>query len=178
MKVAVFCSSSNNLTKVYHDLARDLGVFLAENNHDLVYGGASKGLMEIMAQAFKSCENSSAQIIGVIPDFLIQQTLVSKYVDEKIFVNNLSQRKDIMNQMSDAFIVLPGGFGTMDELFTVLAHQQVTQKTKAVLFFDPTHFYDNLIAQIKVMVEERIMPDKKTYFTVIDKLEDIKAFIN
>ena len=116
-KIAIFCSASENIEPVFFEKARELGVWMGQNKKTLVYGGANIGLMECIAKAAK---DNGSMIMGVIPTKLEERGRASDLVDVTFRTDNLSDRKDVMLNESDVVIALPGGVGTLDEVFHVI----------------------------------------------------------
>ena len=117
-KIGIFCSASENIDKMYSDAAVRVGKWIGETGKTLIYGGASLGLMECIAQAVKT---NGGHIIGVVPAKLEENGKVSTLPDRIIHTHNLSDRKDIIVEESDILLALPGGVGTLDEIFHVMA---------------------------------------------------------
>ena len=117
-KIAIFCSASDNIDPVYFDKARELGTWMGQNGKTLIYGGANIGLMECVARAAK--ENGS-MVMGVVPTKLEERGRVSDLLDVTFRTDNLSDRKDVMLHEADVVVALPGGVGTLDEIFHVMA---------------------------------------------------------
>ncbi len=140
MQVAVFCSSSNNLAPIYYQEAKDLGMFLGKERFTLIYGGANKGLMESLA---KNVKEGGGFVTGILPSYMRQQS--SDFVDELLLVESLSERKQLLKEYADIFVVLPGGFGTLDELFDVLAGATVGEHGKKLIIVNSNGFYDSLL---------------------------------
>ena len=117
MNICVFCGSSTGHNSVYADSARELGHLLASQNHTLVYGGGNIGLMGIVADAVLE---KKGRVIGVIPDFLMQKEVGHRGLTELEIVPSMHERKKRMADLSDAFIAMPGGWGTLDETAEIL----------------------------------------------------------
>ena len=120
MKIAVFCSANDTIAPEYFTLTEQLGKWMAEQGHSLVFGGCNLGLMECVA---KAVHEGGGQTIGVVPSIIEERGRVSDYVDVEIPCDNLSDRKQLMLAKSDVSIALPGGVGTLDEIFSVVAAQ-------------------------------------------------------
>ena len=116
--VAIFCAASENIAPGYFEAATEVGALLGRLGATMVYGGARFGLMEATAKAAKT---TGARVVGVVPDILVERDRVSRLLDEQVPCRNLSERKDIMLQRSDILVALPGGVGTLDEIFHVMA---------------------------------------------------------
>lgn len=118
MKIAVFCSANNNIDPDFFSMTEELGKWMAENHHDLVFGGTNMGLMNCIAKAVKE---NGGRVIGVVPSLVERGGRISDYLDVHIPTDNLSDRKNLMIDQSDAVIALPGGIGSLDEIFCVAA---------------------------------------------------------
>lgn len=141
-KIGIFCSASESIDKMYFDEANRIGQWMGRNNKTLIYGGANLGLMECVAQAVKA---NGGRVIGVVPSKLEENGKVSTCLDEMIRTNNLSDRKDILIAESDILVALPGGIGTLDEVFTVMAAASIGYHRKKVVFYNVNGFYDKLL---------------------------------
>ena len=114
--VAIFCAASENIAPGYFEAAAEVGTMLGRLGATMVYGGARFGLMEATAKAAKA---AGAHVVGVVPDILVERDRVSSLLDEQVGCRNLSERKEIMLERSDLLVALPGGVGTLDEIFHV-----------------------------------------------------------
>ena len=121
---------------------------MAENGHELVFGGVNQGLMECVAKATKA---AGGHTIGVVPSIVEETGRTSQYNDEVITCNNLSERKQLMLDMSDIFIALPGGIGTLDEIFTIAASRTIGYHHKQVVLYNIHGFWDSTIALLDDM---------------------------
>lgn len=142
MKIAVFCSANDSIVDKYKKEVEELGRWIADNGHSLVYGGSNTGLMECVARA---AHDGGATVIGFIPQIMEKGGRVSSYVDVDIPCDNLSDRKDLMLSQADAIVALPGGIGTLDEAFTVAASKTIGYHQKKVLLYNINGFWDKLI---------------------------------
>lgn len=140
--VCVFCSSSSAVEQAYFDAARELGLLLAERGWPLVYGGTDVGLMGTLARAVHS---GNGKVIGIIPESIYGRGLSYSTADETVVTKDLRERKGLMDLRSDAFIALPGGFGTLEEVIEVLTLKQLALHTKPVIFLNTNGFYDPLM---------------------------------
>lgn len=143
--IAVFCAASESIDNCYVQAANDLGAIIGRSGASLVYGGARSGLMEVTA---KAAANAGARIIGVVPEILVERDRVSKLLNEHITCRNLSERKDIMLEKSDVIVALPGGIGTLDEIFHVMAAATIGYHDKRVVLYNVNGFWDSLIAML------------------------------
>lgn len=154
MKIAVFCSSSDNIAEDYRQVARSLGSLLAQKGHELIYGGTPCGLMGDVAQA---AAQQNGKITGIIPVNWKDSEWVNPCNTQNIFVQNLAERKQLMSQMADAFVVLPGGIGTLDEAFSLMAMHQIGETTKRVYFINTKGFFDGIQSQLNHCLKENCM---------------------
>lgn len=142
MKLCVFCSANQNIDPDYFDSTRQLGEWAARQGHSIVFGGHDAGLMHAVSQAAK---DAGGQIIGVVPRKIEEMGRLSPYLDVHIPTDNLTDRKDLMMMQGDAFIVLPGGIGTLDELFTVAAAATLQYHQKPIILYNMKGFWQSLI---------------------------------
>ena len=143
MNIAVFCSANNNIDPDYFRAAEVLGRWIGANGHTLVYGGGNSGLMECIG---KAVHEAGGHTVGVIPRIMEEGRRVSDYVDVEIPCEDLSDRKAIMMERSDEFYALPGGIGTIDEVFTVASAATIGYHHKKVTLCNVKGFWDSLIA--------------------------------
>ena len=152
--LSVFCGSSPGNNDMYYQEAFRLGVFLAENSIKLVYGGAKVGLMGAVADGALS---NGGTVVGIIPDFLQNKEIAHDGLTELIVVKSMHLRKSVMDEMSDGAIVLPGGFGTLDEMFELLTWGQLGLHKKPIGILNVDGFYDDLIACLDNMVSKNLL---------------------
>ena len=155
MKIGIFCSASENIAPLYFKETKKLGTWIGENHHTIVYGGTSQGLMECIA---RSVNESGGDTIGIMPSFMYENGLASAEANNLILTNDMTERKERMMNEADIFIALPGGFGTYDEIFHIVACGQVGYHSKKVLLFNINGFYDDLIRQSEKCFNERFTP--------------------
>ena len=155
MKIGIFCSSSDNIATVYYEQTAHLGEWIGKQKHAIVYGGTTQGLMECIAQNVK---RAGGETIGVLPRTMYENGLGSPLIDRLIITKDLTERKDKMVEIADVFVALPGGFGTLDEIFHVVAGGQVGYHNKSLLLFNQNNFYQSLIQQIEQIFLERFTP--------------------
>ena len=142
MKIGVFCSANNTIDADFFTETEALGAWIAAQGHAIVYGGCNCGLMECVG---KAVHLHGGQTIGVIPRIIEQGGRVSDYVDISIACDNLSDRKDLILLKSDVLIALPGGIGTLDEIFTLAASATIGYHNKRVVLFNIKGFWDALL---------------------------------
>ena len=155
-RIAVFCGSSSGTETVFEKEAQTLGQTLAKEKIDLVYGGANVGLMGALANATLS---EGGNVIGVIPTFLKSKEIAHLGLTELHIVASMHERKTKMNDLSDGAIALPGGFGTLEELFEMLTWGQLGLHQKPVGLLNVNGFYDELIQLMDTMVEKGFLKE-------------------
>ncbi|MBB6673112.1 LOG family protein [Cohnella nanjingensis] len=163
--VAVFCGSSDGASDVYRAEARLLGAELASRGMTLVYGGASVGLMGAVADAVLE---AGGRAVGVLPRFLQSREIAHKGLSELILVDTMHERKAKMAELSDGFIVLPGGPGTMEEFFEIYTWAQLGLHRKPCGILNVNGYYDPLVALFDHMAEERFLQDKHRGLALVD----------
>lgn len=175
MNIAIFCSANNNIAPEYFRLTAELGKWIAKNGHSIVFGGCDMGLMECVA---KAAHDNGGRTIGMIPTKVEERGRVSRYVDVEFRCNNLSDRKDLMLGHSDVVIALPGGIGTLDEIFTVAAAATIGYHNKKVILYDMDGFWQPLIALLNTLQGRGLMRAPYTEHIVTAKsLEEIEGFL-
>ena len=142
-RICVFCGSSSGLSRTYADAAVALGRCLAERGIDLVYGGASVGLMGVLADAVLA---SRGEVVGVIPKALAEKEVSHRRLTELHVVGSMHERKALMADLSDAFIALPGGFGTVEELCEIITWGQLGFHRKPIGLLNVDGYFDSLLA--------------------------------
>ena len=163
MNICVFCSSSNAIADIYFKEARNLGTLIGKRNHSLINGGANVGLMETLTV---SAGKDGAKTIGIIPEMLLDRSLASDNSHEIIITGNMHERKAKMQEISDAFIALPGGFGTLEEILEIITLRQLTYHTKPIIFVNTNGFFNYLFKQFEVSYRELFAKEiyRKLYF--------------
>lgn len=174
--ICVFCASSSGNEHVYAETAFELGKILAENQIDLIYGGAQVGLMGKVAQG---CLDNKGRVIGVIPEFLKTKEIAHSSLTELITVKTMHERKALMHDRSDAFIALPGGFGTMEELFEILTWAQLGLHQKPVGILNINGYYDPLIHLVETMILSGLLNEQyRGMLLISDSIEDLISQMN
>lgn len=156
MNICVFCGSATGNDAVYAEAARDLGKLFGKFSHALVYGGGNIGLMGILAD---TVIHNKGEVIGVIPDFLLQREVGHRGVSRLEVVESMHMRKKRMADLSQAFIAMPGGWGTLDELAEILTWRQLGLISQPIGLLNINHFFDPLIAQMRSMVNQGFLKE-------------------
>jgi uncharacterized protein (TIGR00730 family) len=144
--VTVYCSSSNKVAKVFADATAELGREIARKGWKLVYGGNAVGLMGVLAD---SCREAGGKVIGVTPRLFIEKGVDDKKCDEMIVTDGMRDRKAVMEERGDAFVALPGGFGTFEEFFEIICGRQLAYHNKAIVLLNVAGYYDPMLAMIE-----------------------------
>ena len=169
--LAVFCASSDGNDPEIYETAYSVGKKIAENNIRLVYGGSKLGLM---GQIAKGVMDHDGKVTGVIPDFLKTKEVVHTNLDRLITTQDMHERKLAMNELSDAFVALPGGFGTFEELFEIVTWAQLGLHRKPIGLLNIGGFYDDLIAMLQKMTEKGLLkPDNLDILLISDDFEEL-----
>lgn len=154
--IAVFCGSNSGVPSVYQEAAREVGRLLGERGVRLVYGGGHVGLMGVVADA---CLTVGGRVIGVIPQALADKEVAHRGLTELRIVGSMHERKAVMAELSDAFLALPGGYGTWDELFEALTWSLLGIQRKACGMLNVNGYYDSMIAMVDHAAAEGFIRD-------------------
>jgi len=154
--ICVFCASSSGLPEVHRRAARELGAELARRGHRLVYGGGNVGLMGELA---RSVHEHGGTVFGAIPRTLVDRELAYEPADELVVTDTLRERKAEMDAHADAFLALPGGFGTLEELLEVITLRQLRLHDRPVVLLNVAGYYDPFLAMVGSMVEQGFAPE-------------------
>ncbi|SFC92760.1 LOG family protein [Flavobacterium phragmitis] len=170
-RITVFCASSFGTEKIYEEQATALGKTLAEQNIELVYGGANVGLMGAVADGALS---AGGKVIGVLPNFLRSKEIAHLGLTELILVESMHERKTKMNDLCDGVIALPGGFGTLEELFEMLTWAQLGLHKKPIAVLNVNGFYDSLMELLKTMTSKGLLKEvNREMLLVSDSIDDL-----
>lgn len=173
--IAVFCAASDLVDDKYVQAAREVGALLGSLGCALVYGGARAGLMEATAAAAKE---AGAHIVGVVPHVLEERNRVSPLIDEKIAVRDLSERKDVMVQRSALLVALPGGIGTLDEIFHTMAAATIGYHSKRVVLYNAHGFWNGLVEMLQQMSAAAfVRGDLDSFLVVANSIEELEGLI-
>ena len=150
--LCVYCASGMELDPKYYAAGEAVGRELAERGWGLIYGGGKAGVMGSVALAAK---RAGAKVVGVIPDFMVARELAFREADELIIVGSMRERRRIMEERASAFVTLPGGIGTLEELVEILVGRALNQHHKPLVLVNQDGYYDDLLAFFRRMVRER-----------------------
>lgn len=173
MNICVFCGSSMGGRKIYRQAANELAHYLADHNYGLVYGGANVGLMKILADVMLE---RGKVAIGIMPGHLVRKEVAHNQLTEMIIVKTMAERKEKMVELSDAFIALPGGFGTFDELTEVLTFNQLRLMDKPVGILNIDHYFDLMLKFYDHSVQEGFV--RKEHRENLLVAEDIQSLFS
>ena len=175
MKICVFCSANQQIDHDFFAMTEELGRWAAENGHSIVYGGVNQGLMETLGKAAKE---AGGRTIGVVPRMVEETGRTSDYVVIEIPCDNLTDRKQLMMDQSDVFIALPGGLGTIDEIFTVVASATIGYHQKTVILYNMKGFWNSLIALLDdLQAKGMIRGNWQDYIKTADSIEEISRIL-
>ncbi len=150
--ICVFCGSSEDLDEKYYKEAAVLGKLLGENSYDLIHGG---GIIGLMGHLLKAARKAGAEVTGVVPEILDKPNIVNNTDQNLVVTDDMKNRKEYMRDNSDAFIALPGGFGTIEEVMEVITLKQLKYHTKPIVIINTDNFYCHLIAQFESIFSEK-----------------------
>jgi uncharacterized protein (TIGR00730 family) len=168
--ICVFCGSSMGAGEVYRGRAASLATFLLEKKIRLVYGGANVGLMRVLADTMLA---GGGEVIGVMPESLVAREVAHDNLTEMHIVRDMQERKALMAKLSDAFIALPGAYGTFDELFEMLTWNQLGIVRKPVGLLNIGHYYDPLILMMDHAVEQMFLRPEHRQLLIVEEDEKI-----
>jgi len=173
--IALYCGSRTGNKPIYRDKAIELAQHIANQGFGIVYGGASIGLM---GQVADTVLEHSGEVVGVIPEFMLDYEIAHGKLTELHIVKTMHERKALMAERANAFIALPGGLGTFEEILEIATWGQLNQHQKPMIIYNVNRFYDPLIAQLDHAVEEGFLPPQHRAKVIIcDTLEQISSVI-
>ena len=176
MKICVFCSANEQIDPVFFKRAEELGKWAAENGHTIVYGGVNQGLMECLGRA---AHEAGGHTIGIVPTIVEKAGRLSDYVDIEIPCDNLSDRKQLMMDYADIFVALPGGIGTLDEVFTVAASATIGYHQKSVILYNAKDFWNPLITLLDDLQSRGMIRGQwHDYIKPVESIEELKELID
>ena len=171
MKICFFCSSSESLNKIYYTVAEEIVFELRKRHWTLVSGGTKLGLMRLLVENAAKMEVKS---IGVMPSFFADKGILNFQNNKLILTKDLMERKKKLLEISDAFVILPGGYGTLDEMFEVLTLKSLNFVNQPVYILNHNNFYDELLVFLdKIVAQNFSRTENQNLFTVLDNVESI-----
>ncbi len=175
-KICVFCSSSDVIEQVYKDEAKKLGEYLSNQSKTLIYGGAKVGMMGIIA---KTMVQNNAHVIGVIPELINNHRLAESSISELIITEDMKSRKGVMHDLADAFIALPGGFGTLEELVEVITLKQLGYHKKPIVILNTNGFFNKLNELFEMFYDTNFAKKeyRKLYF-IANTVEEATTYLS
>lgn len=175
MKIAVFCASANELEETFFEDARCLGKQIAELGWGLVYGGTNIGLMKAVAQA---TANSGGKVVGIIPECIYKRGVAAKELTQLIIASDMKERKQMLREYADAFIALPGGWGTLEEITEVITLKQLGEHNKPIVFLNTAGIYNIFLEFVgKIQKMGFISPAYDQLYKVVDTVEEAIQYI-
>lgn len=174
--LAVFCGSKNGIDELYTKHAQQLGKLMAENKIEMIYGGGSTGIMGIVADAVMQY---NGKVTGVIPHVLVEWEHQHRSITELIIADDMHERKKKMYELCDAAIILPGGFGTLDELFEMLTWNQLSIHDKRIFILNSGGFFDHLLAHIERLEKHGFLYEAaKERITVLNEPSQLTQYLS
>ncbi|MFZ9387298.1 MAG: TIGR00730 family Rossman fold protein [Chitinophagaceae bacterium] len=174
--VAVFCGSKKGTNPVFADHAAELGRILAEKKIKIIYGGGSAGLMGILAD---HAMQHGGEVMGIIPKLLLEWEVQHRGISELVICDDMHERKKKIYSLCDAAVILPGGFGTLDELFEIVTWNQLTIHDKEIFILNSGGFYQHLTEHIRLMKEEGFLYEEAIKrIRVLDTPGEFAVFCN
>ena len=175
MKICVFCSANEQIDSDFFSATEELGRWAAKNGHAIVYGGVNQGLMECLGRA---AYEAGGRTIGVVPTIVEKTGRVSDHVEIEIPCDNLSDRKQLMMDKSDVFIALPGGIGTLDEIFTVAASATIGYHQKPVILYNIKDYWTSLIQLLDDLQRHGMVRGEwRQYIKMASSIEELAALL-
>jgi cytokinin riboside 5'-monophosphate phosphoribohydrolase len=176
--ITVYCSSSSAVDPIYFDHAIELGKLIGESGFGLVYGGTNVGLMGAVAGAVR---NAGGKTIGVIPEAIAAKGISNPDDEEQFLVSDMRTRKGKMDDLGDAFIALPGGFGTLEELFEVITSKQLSYHKKPIVLINTANYFDKLMEFVEHSMNQKFVKPEMSqlYFlaaTPQEAIDHIKTY--
>jgi cytokinin riboside 5'-monophosphate phosphoribohydrolase len=168
--VTVYCSSSKSLAPIYYDAGRDLGRAIAAQGWTLIYGGNNVGLMGVLAEAVRA---GGGKVVGITPKLFCDKGLDDKRCDELVVTDGMRDRKAILEERGDAFIAMPGGLGTFEEIFEIIVGKQLGFHNKPIELLDTNGYWSPLVELIDRAIEQKfIKPKARELFHVTPGVAD------
>ncbi|MBR2558446.1 MAG: TIGR00730 family Rossman fold protein [Methanobrevibacter sp.] len=174
MNICLYGSGSRKIDEIYTSKAYQLGCEIAKRNHTLVFGGGNTGMMGFCA---RGVHDNNGKSIGIAPEWIGEFEPLCKDCGEFIYVDSMDERKREFLKNSDAFIITPGGIGTLDEFFEIITLKKLKKHDKAIVVFNMNHFYDKMLEMIDEMGEKGFLYKQEDIFNVASSVEDVLNYI-
>lgn len=173
--IGVFCAASQRLEAAYYDEALRVGRKIGQMGWALVYGGANSGSMECVAQGV---HEAGGTVVGVVPRILETKRRASAYIDQLVPCTDLNDRKQIMIEQSDVLLALPGGVGTLDEIFTLMAADSIGYQKKPIVLYNESGFWNSLLSLLEEYDRKSfINVPCQNYLRVVASLEELETLM-
>ena len=174
MNICLYASGSRNIDEIYTNEAYKLGCRLADDNYTLVFGGGDTGLMGACA---KGVHDNAGKSIGISPEWIGNFEPLCKKCSKFIYVNSMDERKREFLNKSDAFIIAPGGIGTLDEFFEIITLKKLKRHDKPIIIFNVNHFYDTMLKMIDEMDEKGFLYKQESLFYIATNIDEIFEYL-
>ncbi len=175
MRICLYGSGSRKIDKIYTDAAYELGCLMAQKGHTLVFGGGDTGMMGACAHGV---QDNNGKSIGIAPEWIGDFEPLCENCSEFIYVDTMDERKNKFVENSDAFIISPGGIGTLDEFFEIITLRKLKRHDKEIVVFNIDGFYDTMIKMIDEMGEKGFLYKQTELFKVANTAEDIFEYLD
>ncbi len=170
MNICLYGSGSRTIDEIYTDAAYELGCKIAEKGHTLVFGGGDTGMMGACA---RGVHENYGKSLGIAPEWIGSFEPLCENCSDFIYVDSMDERKNKFLENSDAFIISPGGIGTLDEFFEIITLRKLKQHNKEIIVFNINHFYDKMIEMIEEMGEKGFLYKQEELFKIADTVDEI-----
>lgn len=174
MRICLYGSGSRKIDEIYTDVAYELGTLIAQKGHTLVFGGGNTGMMGACAHGV---HDNNGKSIGIAPEWIGNFEPICHDCSEFIYVDTMDERKNKFVENSDAFIISPGGIGTLDEFFEIITLRKLKRHNKEIVIFNINGFYDTMIKMIDEMSEKGFLYKQTELFKVTDNVEEIFEYL-
>lgn len=173
-KIGIFLSSHDNVPESFREATTAVGRWIGETRRTLVYGGSRRGMMEVLASTVKS---AGGRVYGVVPQIVYERDMVSHHIDVEFRTADLNDRKAILIRESDILMALPGGIGTLDEIFTLLAADMIGTERKMLLLFNVEDCWTPLLEALHRLTEcGLVSPKVNDWLKVVESVEEVAEF--
>ncbi|MBQ2405716.1 MAG: TIGR00730 family Rossman fold protein [Lachnospiraceae bacterium] len=175
MKICIYGAASSTIDKKYIDAVESLGEKMAMRGHELIFGAGDNGMMGAAARGVKK---AGGTVIGISPNFFNVDGVLFPDCDEMYRPDTMRERKMMLDEMSDAFIITPGGIGTLDEFFEIFTLKQLSRHKKAIVIYNIVGFYDGLISFLNQLIEKNFLrAESMNLVKVMDDPDEILYYI-